>query len=138
MAQPINEQARQFASRANSDEARGLDSQRASSLLGPDKPATVRKWFPTGNLAWRESPVYCDVGEYQRTELVQELFEVEFGPGPDDAKRTGRQEWRPIPILPPDAPVSNCAEILIPAFDSPLLNQAPHIAGHNQAPPAPG
>lgn len=82
--------------------------------------------------------MYCDVGEYQRTELVQELFEVEFTDDMDFAKRTGRQEWRPIPILPPDAPVSNCAEILVPAFDSTIINQAPHIAGPNQVPPALG
>jgi hypothetical protein len=73
-------------------------------------------------------------------QLVQELFEVEItGSGPtEEANRTGRIEWRPIPILPSDAPVSTCAEIIIPAFDSPLINQAPHIAGPNQVPPAPG
>lgn len=148
MTQPINEQARQVASRAIQEKPASLDSSRASSLLGPDKPAsTVRKWFPTGHLAWCkvhngkgliEVPNFYDAVDNRRWHLVQELFEVEFGPGEDDARRTGRVEWRPIPILPSDAPVSTCAEIIIPAFDSTLINQAPNIAGPNQVPPAPG
>lgn len=153
MTSPITEQARQVVSTATQEKPASLDNPRASSFLGPDKPAPVRKWFPTGHLAWREvsgeEPAFSDPssprplsigypGEQKCFQLVQELFEVEFGPGEDEAKRTGRIEWRPIPILPPAAPVSNCAEIIIPAFDSTLINQAPHIAGPNQVPPSPG
>jgi hypothetical protein len=142
MTSPITEQARQIASTAIQEKPASLDSSRASSFLGTDKPATVRKWFPTGNLAWRivpddedsmEALQFTDHGHWPTSsgypakggcyELVQELFEVEINLAADHAERTGNIQWRTIPILPADAPVSKCAEIIIPAFDSPLLNQ---------------
>jgi len=105
------------------DEARSLDSSRASSFL-------VRKWFPTGNLAWNEVPRYGDDGEHpvamlygSTYELVQEVYEVLFI-SDDEQQRTGNIEWRPIPILPPEPPQPEQIGMFLPTFDSPLLNRS--------------
>lgn len=106
-----------------------------------DKPAAIRKWFPTGNLAWREVPNSKVVVERpslispdsRRWQLVQELFEAESCStewGSDTGfNATGRFEWRPIPILSPDPPLPHrLIPGTLPLFDSPLLNQTPSPA----------
>ena len=112
------------------DEPAGLNNSRASSFL-------VRKWFPTGNLAWRTiewrgpgfgSGVFhrrLDRGIVQGGvyELVQEVYEVLFI-SDDEQKRTGNIEWRPIPILPPEPPQPEQIGMFLPTFDSPLLNRS--------------
>jgi hypothetical protein len=91
-----------------------------------DKPAPVRKWFPTGHLAWRKP--LTDSWPSAR-ELVQELFEVEILQEATETQGaafqlTGAYEWRPIPILPPNPPKPVYMGGGRPMFDSTLINAA--------------
>jgi hypothetical protein len=59
---------------------------------------SVKKWYPTGNMAWKQSMTHDPI-------LVREFVELDVGEL--DATHTGNYEWRPVPILPdnPPAPV---------------------------------
>jgi hypothetical protein len=101
-----------------------------------------RKWFPTGNLAWREcsssTTAPCSVGDTDKDqcyELVQEVYEIEERGGYGDLFQTGRIEWRPVPVLPsnPPRPQNLSTEQFPAAWTSPLLTQAPNIAGPDQS-----
>lgn len=110
---PSTEKAH-LASVEAQDEPAGLNNSRASSFL-------VRKWFPTGNLAWQK--MGYSFGMSDSRELVQEVYEVLFI-SDDEQQRTGNIEWRPIPILPPEPPQPEQIGMFLPTFDSPLLNRS--------------
>ena len=152
MTSPITEQARQLAPVANQDSPAGLENSRGFSTrqTKPAKPKVdicpkcglcyvagkapeARDPCPTCRLKARVEHEKAMSFLKMRT-VFAEFDEDGFNPTCTIALASDgtimqawhhrdRKElrWKPLP-----------------AFDSTLLNQAPHIAGPNQVPPAPG
>lgn len=108
--------------------------------LNTQPGVSMRKWFPTGILAWqvlrqgrglKDKPNFYDAVNSERWVLVHEFVEVAYTD--DDCDYTGRNEWRPIPVLalpPRPSNASRRSDIVANLYDSPLINpQATHHAG---------
>ena len=109
-----------------------------------------RKWFPTGNLAWKEipddwdqekdNPLGCEhpvldnkwflVQEAYEVEIIQEATEIQGM----QFKETGRYVWLPVPVLPSEPCDPRFLGRGRPMFSAPLMTpKAPNIAGPNQS-----